>query len=125
MNYHKLLQKQINKHLSDECQKNPAFLNFANAVNDSYLSYERDKELLNHAFSISEKEYQALNDNLSHEYELKSISIDKLKQAVKNIEKENDSSINIDSDDLLVIVDYINSEIAKRKETDDTIIRSI
>ena len=50
MNYHKLLQKQINKHLSDECQKNPAFLNFANAVNDSYLSYERDKELLYHAF---------------------------------------------------------------------------
>ena len=125
MSYHKLLQKQINKHLSDECQKNPAFLNFANAVNDSYLSYERDKELLNHAFSISEKEYQALNDNLSHEYELKSISIDKLKKAVKNIEKENDSSINLDSDDLLIIVDYINSEIAKRKETEDSLNRTL
>jgi PAS domain S-box-containing protein len=125
MSYHKLLQKQINKHLPEECQDNPAFINFVNAVNDSYLSYERDKELLNHAFSISEKEYQALNDNLANEYELKSISIDRLKQAVKNIEKENDSSINLDSDDLLIIVDYINSEIAKRKETEDSLNRTL
>ncbi|MBL7936795.1 MAG: PAS domain S-box protein, partial [Bacteroidia bacterium] len=125
MSYHKLLQKQINKHLNEECQKNPAFINFINAVNDSYLSYERDKELLNHAFSISEKEYQALNDNLTHEYQLKSISIDKLKQAIKNIEKENNSSINFDSDDLLIIVDYINLEIAKRKDTEDSLNRTL
>ena len=104
MSYHKLLQKQINRHLTEECQKNPAFKTFINAVNDSYLSFERDKELLNHAFSISEKEYQNLYENLNHEYDLKSISIDKLKTALKNIEKENDSKINFDSDDLLLII---------------------
>ena len=125
MSYHKLLQKQINKHLTQECQRNPAFENFINAVNDSYLAFERDKELLNHAFGISEKEYQNLYENLNREYDLKNISIDKLKTALKNIEKDNDSKINLDSDDLLVIVEYINSEIQKRKVTEDNLNRTL
>jgi PAS domain S-box-containing protein len=125
MSYHKLLQKQINKYLPEELRSDPSFLNFFSAINESYASYERDKELLNHAFSISEKEYQTLYENLNHEYELKSISIEKLKSAVKNIEKERDPVINFESDDLLVIVDYINSEIQKRKETEDNLNRTL
>jgi PAS domain S-box-containing protein len=125
MAYHKLLQKQINKYLTEDSLLHPSFQNFINAVNDSYSAFERDKELLNHAFSISEKEYQNLYENLNKEYDLKNLSIDKLKSALKNIEKENDSTINLDSDDLLVIVDYINSEIQKRKETEDSLNRTL
>ena len=65
MSYHKLLQKQINKHIPEEYQLLPGFENLLQAVNESYLSFERDKELLNHAFNISEKEYQLLYENLN------------------------------------------------------------
>jgi hypothetical protein len=34
---HKLLQKQINKHLSADLMQDPAVLAFLNAVNDSYI----------------------------------------------------------------------------------------
>jgi len=90
MSYHKLLQKQITKHLPEEYQQLPGIENFLQVVNGSYSSFERDSELLNHAFSISEKEYQLLYENLNHEYDLKNQSIENLKSAVKNIEKDND-----------------------------------
>ncbi|MBI3521231.1 MAG: PAS domain S-box protein [Bacteroidetes bacterium] len=125
MSYHKLLQKQINKYLPEELRQDPALQHFFLAINESYSSYERDKELLNHAFSISEQEYQTLYENLNREYELKNISIEKLRQAVRNIKKENDSDINFDNEDLLIIVDYINSEVHKRKETEDNLNRTL
>jgi hypothetical protein len=58
MEQHKLLQKQIKKFLTDDCLENPLFKNFINAINDSYFCFERDKEIMNHAFQESEKEYQ-------------------------------------------------------------------
>ena len=57
MEQHKLLQKQINKHLSDFNIEDKTLQNFLQAVNESYLSFERDKEISEHAFSESEKEY--------------------------------------------------------------------
>ena len=125
MSYHKLLQKQINKHIPEEYQLLPGFENLLQAVNESYLSFERDKELLNHAFNISEKEYQLLYENLNLEYDLKNQSIENLKSAVKNIEKDNDSKYNLENDDILVIVEYINSEIQKRKETEKNLNRTL
>ena len=64
MGYHKLLQRQINKHLTPDCIENPLFKDFIQAVNFSYLSYERDKELMDHAFKQSEVEYNLINDSL-------------------------------------------------------------
>ncbi len=123
--YHRLLKKQIDKYLTEDLKKDPSFLNFISAVNDSYKAYERDKELLNHAFSISEKEYQSINDNLNREYDLKNISIEKLKNAIKDIDNDHAPIINLDSDNLLVIVDYINSEIQKRKKTEQNLNRTL
>lgn len=125
MSYHKLLQKEINQHLPEQLRNNPLLQNFLSVVNDSYTSFEKEKEVLNQAFSISEKEYQSIYENLNLEHDLKSVSIEKLKNALKNIEKENDSEINLGSDDLLVIVDYINSEIQKRKETEENLNRTL
>ena len=71
MEYHKLLQKQIKKHLTPDCTENPLFKNFIQAVNDSYNSFEIDKEISNHAFQEREKEYNAINNSLKEEYELK------------------------------------------------------
>ena len=67
MEYHKLLQKQINKHLTPDCIENPSVKNFIQAVNDSYISFQIDKEITNHAFQESEKEYNAINQSLKKE----------------------------------------------------------
>lgn len=125
MSFHKLLQKQIKKYIPEEFQNDERFVNFFSAINGSYQSFERDKELLNHAFGLSEKEYQVLYENLNKEYELKNLSIEKLKSAVKNIEKGSDSYFNFENDNLLDIVNYINLEIQIRKNTENYLNRTL
>lgn len=71
MDLHKLLQRQINKNVPADLQANPSFQSFIKTVNDSYLSFERDKDLMDHSFQESEKEYNEVNENLKKEYELK------------------------------------------------------
>ncbi len=117
MSHHKLLQKQITKYFPQGFIQDPAFEDFLIAVSDSYSSYDRDHELLNHAFALTENEYRTLYTDLEAEYKLKKLSIEKLKNSVKNITKESDFTLEFENNDLLVIVDYLNAEINKRKET--------
>lgn len=121
----KLLQKQAKKLLTAGQLEDPSIRNFLMAVNDSYLSYERDKELLNHAFGMSEKEYRKLYEDLENAYGLKKLSIDKLKEAIREIDQNNEIDFNPESDDLLVIVDYLNQQIIKRKETENNLSRTL
>lgn len=125
MEIHKLLSRQVKKHLTVQQIEDPSFKDFLSVINDSYVSFERDKELLNHAFKISESEYQKLNDDLNQEYELKKVSIEKLKEAVRACAQKNEISFDERTDDLLIIVEYMNAQILKRKETEHNLSRTL
>ncbi|TAF68926.1 MAG: PAS domain-containing sensor histidine kinase [Flavobacterium sp.] len=123
---HKLLQKQINKHLSADLMQDPAVLAFLNAVNDSYSSFERDKDLMNHSFKESEKEYYEIHQDLKKEYELKQQSIANLYDSLEALE-DNYKTIRTDNgvDDILFISKYLNQQIEKRKDTEKNLSRTI
>ncbi len=123
--FHKLLQKQAKKHLTEQQLNEPSIRNLLTTVSDSYVSFERDKELLNHAFGISESEYQTLYRDLNKEYDLKRLSIEKLKDTVKELDQHNEVSFNSGKDELLVIVDYLKSQIVKRKKTENDLSRTL
>lgn len=114
MNYHKLLQKQINKFLPPSLLNNNEIIKFCEAINQSYQSYEKDKELANRAFEISEEEFKEINDKLKFENEIKRISVEKLKQAVGSyiIHDKNDT------DDLLQIANFINKQISEKRNAE-------
>ena len=86
MAFHKLLNRQITKYLTPESTENPLFKEFIQAVNDSYMSFERDKELMNHAFQESEREYNGINESLKNEFELKKQSISNLYDSLETLE---------------------------------------
>jgi hypothetical protein len=67
MNLNKLLEKQIKKYLDDDSLNLPQVQHFIKAINNSYISYEKDQALSTHAFKISEQEYAAINDQLKQE----------------------------------------------------------
>jgi PAS domain S-box-containing protein len=115
MNYHKLLLKQINRHLPEELLANAAVLKFLTVVNDSYVALERDTELVERAFHISEEQYIDLNKKLKHELDVKKHSVDKLKQAVGIFIGKSKEQ---DSDDLLMIAQYLHDEVSKRKKSE-------
>jgi signal transduction histidine kinase len=121
MDLHPLLAKQIAKHLGEDAINHPAFDSLIKAVSSSYESYERDKKITEHAFEISEKEYQDVLQNLKKENTLKKESIEKVKQTLTILDKKNVSGIK-DSDDLAEIIDLLNDQISIKNELEQTLV---
>jgi hypothetical protein len=97
--YHKLLQRQLKKYLGENTEDNERFQPFLSAISDSYLNYEKDKELSEHSFKISENEYQQLNNQLKR---LSESLETKVKERTRDLEDiaqfplENPNPISID-----------------------------
>ncbi|WP_374445243.1 PAS domain S-box protein [Epilithonimonas sp.] len=108
--FHNLLNRQINKHLTEEYKSDPQFKNFIRTVNESYKSFERDKELMDHAFKQSEEEYQELYQDLKQENQLKQQSISNLYEFIKILDP---SVENQDSKDLTELASYIRKQLKK------------
>lgn len=117
MNYHKLLQKQIKKTLPAEFADNPIFEQFINCVNDSYLAFERDREIINNAFQQSESEYNELTDQLKKEIEFKQLAANNLYENINRDDLEYDIKYE-HNDDLLFVSEYLRQQIKKRKTTE-------
>jgi PAS domain S-box-containing protein len=120
----KLLQKQINKHLDAEIRNHPAVQSLLQAVNDSYAALEQDKDILHHAFTISEQGYKEVNANLLNEFKLKRSSIDKLKESLHHLNADQNFQVENDDEALVSIIGYINSEIDKRKASEENLSRT-
>lgn len=116
MHMHKLLEKQIKKFLPKVYSSHSDIQEFIQAVDQSYHDFERDKELLEHAYLQSEEEYQELYQNLKSEYLLKKKSITKLYSSLKNL----DPLLQIpQSGNLVELSEFVAQQIQKRKETED------
>jgi PAS domain S-box-containing protein len=115
MKRNKLLQRQISKFLPAAMQDSPELNQFLEAVNASYNAYERDHELSNRAFQISEAEYILINEKLKSEVELKVRSIEKLKKSIETVSGE---SLFVDDDDLIHIVEYLEKQFFDRKRVE-------
>lgn len=96
-------------------QQHPDLEKLLHAINESYTAFERDKELADRAFRISEEEYIDINKQLSHEIELKKLSVKKLKEAIGTIQGGEKTDA---SDDLLIIARYLNQQVNKRKNAE-------
>lgn len=126
MELHKLLQKQVKKYLSEIDISQPLVNDFINSINQSYLAFERDRELMNHAFIQSEKEYNEINDSLKKEYNLKKQSIANLYNSLKVLEYDVDTNRkDEDTDDLLYISEYLNRQVAKRKKIEKDLTTTV
>lgn len=121
MAIHPLLLKQITKHLGPQGLENPEFASIINIVSASYETYERDKKITEHAFQVSEKEYQDVLNNLKKEIDLKKESIQKVKFALSALDKDNESKWS-DSDDLMEIIDFLNAQINIKNELEQTLL---
>jgi signal transduction histidine kinase/CheY-like chemotaxis protein/HPt (histidine-containing phosphotransfer) domain-containing protein len=122
MERNRLLEKQIQKHLTGEDLANERIQQFINAVNESYQSYEKDKELNDHAFLITDTEYKEIYQRLKNEITIRTDTIEKLKNAVRNIQVDEDTTLSNDKDDLPLIISYLDQQITKRKEIEKELL---
>jgi signal transduction histidine kinase/CheY-like chemotaxis protein len=117
------LHPLLHRHLKKYHQNGENFEDFIQAINKTFLSFERDREITEHAFEVSEKEYQRVLKSLKSENELKVASILKMKQALIELAPSDALKIN-ESDDLIEIIELLQKQISIRNELRNTLIQA-
>lgn len=121
MALHKIIDNLLAKHFPEGYDKNDKnFIKFLEAVSSHYNTFERDKKITEHAFTISEKEYTNATENLKAQNEITKKSIEKLKDAIIHLSphratafKQHDSD---DDNDIISIISFL-SELIKKSKT--------
>jgi signal transduction histidine kinase len=116
MNFHKLLERQIRKYLPGHLQTDESMNRFFRAINDSYVSFEKDQEMTDHAFKLTEIDYAEVNKTLKREIDHRKASVQRLAEAVKAIDDSYIFPDNWEDTDLIVIADYLKLQIEKRNK---------
>lgn len=122
---HPLLRRQVKKYLSVEQMTDPAILKFIEASNDSYMNYERDKDLFEHAVLLNEREYALINKQLTEEVTLRKQAFEKLAEAIDTLDVPEGYSLpHFSADDMLGLVDFLKKQIAYQKQIETELIHA-
>jgi signal transduction histidine kinase len=124
MDYHSVLNKQIRKLLPEAYLKDEAMLRFLESVSNYYCSTEKAQKLSEHAFTISEREYQEVNGNLLRENIIKQKSISEVKKAIGSLAPDSIADLEDSDDDLITIIKILQQQIGKAKELEQQLILS-
>jgi len=124
MSHHSILEKQIIKLLPEKYLEDEAINNFLAAVSNCYATFEKDKKISEHAFDISEREYQQANHHLQEQNEIRKQSIIKLKQAIKSLDPNASFTVSDKDDDLISAISYLEEQIKKTKELEVELIKA-
>jgi signal transduction histidine kinase len=116
MGYHSILEKQIRKILPENYQVDAAFQQLLDAISNSYIGFDRDKRLADHAFDISEQEYQKVNADLQAQNDIRKASILKLKEAIKSLDPAGAFRFDEKDEDLINIISFLEEQIEKSKK---------
>ncbi|MGR3811934.1 PAS domain S-box protein [Jiulongibacter sp. NS-SX5] len=116
MSYHKLLNRQVKKHLKGLDTDSDEFNSFLKVISETYSSLEKEKSMAERAFEVSEKEYFEVNKRLKKELDDKKQSVDSLNEAVKTI--SNLEEDHLFEEDIVGLAHRINDEVKQRKSAE-------
>ena len=124
MDIHNLLNKQIQKLLPEKYREDMVIQNFLNCVSNTYKTFERTNQITEHAFAISEREYQEINHSLIVQNEIKEQSIAEIKKAIKSLSSEKLIDFNDTDNDLITVIGFLQEQISKAKQLETQLILS-
>jgi len=93
-------------------------------INNSYGTFERDKEISEHAFKVSEKEYQEVTHSLQQQNHVHRQSVIKLKKAIRSLDPAAPVSIDETGDNLFSVITFLEEQIQKTKEMEAELIQA-
>jgi len=124
MEYHNILNKQIKKLLPEHYLADGNLNFFLESVSNSYFTFERANKIAEHAFTVSEREYQEINNSLHKENIIKQESVSEIKKAIKSLSPHSLPDIQNSDDDLIHIIHFLQDQIIKAKELEKQLIVS-
>jgi signal transduction histidine kinase/CheY-like chemotaxis protein len=125
MTYHKLLEKQLTKHWPQGHELDEQYANFLTVISNAYSAFERDKKISEHAFEVSENEYQEVLKDLKIKNEISEQSVKKLKDAIRALDNNSLFLQEENSDSSLIdIISYLEKQIIKTKELESELVNA-
>ena len=109
---HPLLKRQVKKYLDLQEEIPEHLFNFLKSINQSYLLYDSNRELVDRAMKLSGEELFEKNAKLFDEADRQRKLINSIKNAIQIISPEQE----INDDDILRIGDVLTNTINERKE---------
>lgn len=124
MEYHSILNKQIKKLLPESYLTDETLKVFLESVSNSYHTFDKSNKITEHAFTISEREYQEVNNFLYKENEIKQQSISEIKKAISSLAPDSLTDLDKSEEDLIHIIRFLQDQINKAKELEAQLILS-
>jgi PAS domain S-box-containing protein len=125
-NFHELLQKQIETHLTTDSIKNPVLISFFQIINETYEHFEKEKKTMYTSFNEIRYEHELVNQKLKTELHQKKESIKNLDKSLLELDSTYQEIKNKgDNDDIFLISTYIKDKIAKGKKIKKNYSRNI
>jgi signal transduction histidine kinase/CheY-like chemotaxis protein len=109
---HPLLKRQVKKYLGLQEEIPEHLFNFLKSINQSYLLYDSNRELVDRAMKLSGEELFEKNALLFEEAGRQRILINNIKDAIQTISPEQE----IKDDDILRIGEVLTNTVKERKE---------
>jgi PAS domain S-box-containing protein len=125
MQYHRVLEKQIRKHLSGELQNDPGIVSFLQEISAYYTGKDRDQKLSDQAFAVSEREYQDAIVDLSEKNDILQNAIAQLKEAIATLKPEILDARYVGGDDISKIISFLTTLIVESKELEKQIRENV
>ncbi len=85
---HRLLQTQAEQYLPADWLQEPVLQQFMHRISLSYKGFERDRALSEHAYQVSEQEYQGLNEQLRQQSKQSEAYVGMVRQALATLRDE-------------------------------------
>ena len=109
---HPLLKRQVKKYLGLQEEIPEHLFNFLKSINQSYMLYDSNRELVDRAMKLSGEELFEKNALLFEEAARQRILINNIKDAIQTISPEQE----IKDDDILRIGEILTNTVKERKE---------
>jgi signal transduction histidine kinase/CheY-like chemotaxis protein len=125
MELHPILARSIKKSKVDISAVDEPVLQLINSINNAFYNNDRERNIADHAFDVSELEYQNINKTLQKEAEEKNEFIKSLKETIYQLEGNSPNSILItDTNNLSFIIEYLKKLVLKQKEFEKDLIKA-
>ncbi len=121
--YHKLLQKQIRKYLPKHLLDQEDCQIFLQSINNSYQLFERDQELMDHAFTMSEREFAEVNQELKLLANQRLITLKQLNETVSSLLDSNEPAD--ENETLVSLSEKIRRQVDVNKLNQQELYRNI
>jgi PAS domain S-box-containing protein len=120
VSYSRLLKRQIRRHFGAEDQVPDKLRPFLNAVDDSYAHYEQNHKLLQHTVEVSSIELSETNEKLLEEASRQNLVLKALRNSLRELKNQTEYTEK-DDEDVLAIIDMLQTEIQNRKHAESRI----